>query len=288
MTINNKIIPINRLRDECIKDTQVKRFCQGQEWHYLTELPIHRDDCYLFILLEQGSGSMNIDFKEIRLDESGLCIVCPGQIHYNIRGENVAGWLLRIDGTCMSDDCSKMLEDILLQTNAYTIPEGVKGDCISIIKMLDKCLAGVSDFPLKNKIASSLLNTFLDYVVSIGMMNLSESISYNSRQEQICSEFKKLLRSNVILSKSPSFYAERLCISESYLNEVIKRNTGFNVSWWIRDRVILEAKRLLSFTDQTVLQVAYALGYDDHIYFSKLFKQHTGVTPSMFRMDYYK
>lgn len=288
MTTNNKIIPINRLRDECDKGIHVKRFCQGPDWLYLTGLPVHRDDSYLFILLEQGLGTMDIDFKEVHLTNAELCIVHPGQIHYNIKGENAAGWLLRVDGTSMSDDCSKMLEDIFLQANAYTIPEGVRDDCISIIKMLDKCLAYISDFPLKNKIANSLLNTFLNYVVSIGMMNLSESISYNSRQEQICAEFKKLLINNVILSKSPSFYAERLCLSESYLNEVVKRNTGFNVSWWIRDRVILEAKRLLSFTDQTVQQVAYALGYDDHIYFSKLFKQHTGVTPSMFRMDYHK
>lgn len=172
MTTNNKIIPINRLRDECIKDTQVKRFCQGQEWHYLTELPVHRDDCYLFILLEQGSSSMNIDFKEIRLDEYGFCIVRPGQIHYNIKGENVAGWLLRVAGTCMSDDCSKMLEDILLQTNTYTIPEGVRDDCISIIRMLDKCLANVSDFPLKNKRAGSLLNTIHRYDEPFGIYGL--------------------------------------------------------------------------------------------------------------------
>lgn len=288
MTTHNKIIPINRLRDECDKGIHVKRFCQGPDWCYLTRLPVHRDDSYLFILLEQGFGTMDIDFKKMRLTKAEICIVRPGQIHYNIKGENVSGWLLMVDGTCMSDDCFKMFEDILLQTNTFTIPKSMRDDCIYLLKMLDKCLANVSDFPLKNKIAGSLLNTFLNYVVSIGVMNQPESMSYNSRQEQICAEFKKLLISNVILSKSPSFYAARLCISESYLNEVIKRNTGFNVSYWIRDRVILEAKRLLSFTDQTVQQVAYALGYDDHIYFSKLFKQHTGVTPSMFRMDYHK
>lgn len=288
MATNNKIIPINRLRDECDKGIHVKWFCQSSDWHYLTGLPVHRDDCYLFILLKQGCGSMDIDFKKIHLTKSKLCIVRPGQIHYNIEGKNVAGWLLRVDGTSMSDDCSRMLEDILLQTNTFTIPEGAFDDCISIIRLLDKCLANVSDFPLKNMIVSSLLNAFLNYVVSVGVMNLSGAISYNSRQEKICAEFKKLLINNIILSKSPSFYAERLCISESYLNEVIKRNTGFNVSYWIRDRVILEAKRLLSFTDQTVQQVAYALGYDDHIYFSKLFKQHTGVPPSVFRMNYHK
>lgn len=287
-TNNNKIIPINRLRDEYHKDFQVKRFCQGQDWHYLTELPVHRDDCYLFILLEQGSGSMNIDFKEIHLTEFGLCIVRPGQIHYNIKGENVSGWILRVDGTRINNDCLTMLEDILLQTNTFSTSEDMRIDCISLIKMLNKCLTGLSASPQRNKIATSLLNAFLYYVISICTTNLQNFISHNSRSDQICGDFKKLLANNIILSKSPSFYAERLCISESYLNEVVKRNTGFNVSYWIRDKVILEAKRLLSFTDKTIQQIAYDLGYDDHIYFTKLFKQHTGVTPSVFRKDYHK
>ncbi|MDE6348465.1 MAG: hypothetical protein K2L60_07400 [Bacteroides sp.] len=98
----------------------------------------------------------------------------------------------------------------------------MKDDCISLIKMLGKCLAGASDFPLKNKIAGSLLNSFLHYVLSIGAMRLPASMSYGSRQEQICAEFKKLFIGNVVLFKSLSFYAERLCISESYFNSPLK------------------------------------------------------------------
>lgn len=288
MDADNKNIPINRLRDESMKDFQVKRFCQGTDWHHLAGLPVHRDDCYLFILLERGAGTMNIDFKEVRMEGCGLCIVRPGQIHHNIRGTGACGWLLRADGACFGDGCLKALEDILFRSSTFSVPEDMMADCVSLIKMLDKCLSEERGFPLKGKVAGSLLDTFLHYAVAACMTDVPEPMPYGSRQEQICGEFRKLLGSNVILSKSPSFYAGRLCISEAYLNEVVKRSTGFNVSWWIRDRVILEAKRLLSFTGQTVRQVANALGYDDHIYFTRLFKRHTGMTPSDFRRDYHK
>ncbi|MDE6348464.1 MAG: hypothetical protein K2L60_07395 [Bacteroides sp.] len=91
MIADNKMIPINRLRDECNRDVHVKWFCQGPDWHYLTELPVHRDDNYLFILLEHGFGFMNVDFKEVHLTDAGLCIVRPGQIHYNIKGRRWPG-----------------------------------------------------------------------------------------------------------------------------------------------------------------------------------------------------
>ena len=55
------------------------------------------------------------------------------------------------------------------------------------------------------------------------------------------------------------------------------------VSYWIQHELVLEAKRLLYYSDLTVKEVAFALGYDDHAYFSRLFSKVTGMSPGSFR-----
>lgn len=74
-----------------------------------------------------------------------------------------------------------------------------------------------------------------------------------------------------------------LNITPLYLNEIVKEITGFPASYWIQQETILEARRLLYYTDLDIKQIAYRLGYDDHAYFSRFFKKSTGNTASQFR-----
>lgn len=105
---------------------------------------------------------------------------------------------------------------------------------------------------------------------------------------ELSQQFKKLLARHVQTQKSPSAYAAMLNVSETYLNEALKKTTGLSVSYWILNEVMLEAKRLLYYSDQNVKQIAHNLGYEDHAYFSRLFKKAEGVTPLTFRDCYHK
>jgi YesN/AraC family two-component response regulator len=83
--------------------------------------------------------------------------------------------------------------------------------------------------------------------------------------------------------KRPADYAEVLNISVAYLNECVKNVTGFSVSHHIQQRIILEAKRLLYHSDNSVKEIAAELGYDDYPYFSRLFVKVAGITALTFR-----
>ena len=63
----------------------------------------------------------------------------------------------------------------------------------------------------------------------------------------------------------------------------MKAVTGMNVTVYIKNEVVLQAKRLLVHTDLTVKEISYRLGIEDHAYFSRLFLQATGVSPTAFR-----
>ena len=71
--------------------------------------------------------------------------------------------------------------------------------------------------------------------------------------------------------------------SVPYLNEVIKEQTGYPVSYWIQQEILQEAKRLLYYTPMNSKEIAFSLGYDDYAYFPRFFKKNVGVTPLGFR-----
>jgi AraC family transcriptional activator of pobA len=99
-------------------------------------------------------------------------------------------------------------------------------------------------------------------------------------------QFQVLLRAQFRQVKRPAAYAAQLAISPAYLAEVVKKTTGLAVGYWITQQVLLEAKRLLCYTDLDIKQIAQEVGLTDSAYFAKLFKQQCCLTPTAFRVKY--
>jgi AraC-like DNA-binding protein len=86
--------------------------------------------------------------------------------------------------------------------------------------------------------------------------------------------------------KLPKLYAQMLFITPNHLNSLCKKVVGTNATELIKDRVILEAKRLLTHTTMTVTQIAYELGFEDNSHFGKYFKSVVNETPEKFRTQF--
>ena len=86
--------------------------------------------------------------------------------------------------------------------------------------------------------------------------------------------------------KSALFYANKLNISTKHLNRITKISLGKTTSNLISERVILEAKRLLIHSKNSLSSVAETLGYEDYAYFSRVFKQKTKSTPQGFKKQF--
>lgn len=135
-------------------------------------------------------------------------------------------------------------------------------------------------------ILHSLASACIGMIAEIYQANEPELTQQGSRPEMITRQFRKLLNESYKTRKNPSQYASALCISLSYLNEVVKAVSGFPVSYWIHHEIILEAKRLLYYSDLSIKEIAFSLGYEDHAYFSRLFTKVTGISAVAFRRRY--
>jgi len=78
-------------------------------------------------------------------------------------------------------------------------------------------------------------------------------------------------------------YAGALSLSITHLNRVTRAISGQSAARFIESRQFHEACRLLAYTQMTVAEVGYALGFDDPAYFSRAFRRQTGETPSLYR-----
>lgn len=105
----------------------------------------------------------------------------------------------------------------------------------------------------------------------------------STRNTQITRDFKELLYNEIKETQSAASFAEKLNVSPNHLNKSIKATTGKTAKELINEAFILEAKNLLFETDLSIAEVSQELGLEDAAYFSRLFRQHSGMTPQEFR-----
>ena len=77
--------------------------------------------------------------------------------------------------------------------------------------------------------------------------------------------------------------AHLLHLSSSYFSSLFKKETGVNFSTYLSQVRIEESKKLLKNTNYTIMQIAMEVGFEDQSYFTKVFKNNTGLTPKEFR-----
>jgi AraC family transcriptional activator of pobA len=83
--------------------------------------------------------------------------------------------------------------------------------------------------------------------------------------------------------RTPQDFAETLAVHPNYLNRAVKEVTGKPTIVHISQRIAAEAKALLLYTDWTVADIAYSLGFEYPTYFNNFFKRITGITPNSLR-----
>ncbi|KAF0151966.1 MAG: helix-turn-helix domain-containing protein [Ignavibacteria bacterium] len=97
--------------------------------------------------------------------------------------------------------------------------------------------------------------------------------------------FLKILEENYHRPENVEFYAEKLFMSARNLNTICQQVMEKSVSEIIEIRKLIEAKNLLTYSDKTISEIGFELGYNEKSYFTNVFKKRTGQTPSEFREE---
>lgn len=242
----------------------------------------HRHDYHVFLFLEQGALEVEVDFTRYLLNTSSLLYTSPGQVHKNIDFKEIQYYVLAIKSEYITPEYKTVIEDMFLQTRFIQLVEkevqllkNTAELCADIYQKRDLSFYATA---LKNSV-NVYISLFLEHYLNQDHTGIS-----SNRFEKITLRFIKELDLHFAQHKRPSYYANVLHISTTYLNECVTQTLGLSASKVIQERVILEAKRLLFYTDSSVKEIALALGYEDYSYFSRLFFKNEACSPREFRI----
>lgn len=246
----------------------------------------HRHNFYQIALFTEGTGIHSIDFHNFAIRPYQIYFMIPGQVHrWDIEGE-VNGYVINCSSSFFQSFLSKsdFLDDFAffngtVQDSVIQIPEEMHGKITVLFEELFLEGNGNREFGMI-MVRALMIKVFILIARLNETTNKEISNSYNY---MLLKNFRKLIESNFVVNKLPKDYAELLYITPNHLNALCKDLLGISAGEVIRNRIFLEAKRLLINRDLTITEISDYLNFTDNSYFSKSFKKHVGLAPELFR-----
>jgi len=246
----------------------------------------HSHSYYQLIWFYDNGGEHFIDFKSFEVKKNSLYFIAKGQIHFFDKRTNYDGVLLHFNETFLLQDSKdiafflnyKLFNDS--ESPFFQIPSDLLEEMKTYLDQIKIELSNTHAFGheaiLSNVVKSLLIRVEREKRKQTGAYVLSSN-------SLTLASFRILLEANYRKHWAVSAYAQELNVSTKTLNNLVKNATGKTSSTLISNRIILEAKRRLSHSNDQVNEIGYYLGFNDSSYFVKYFKKHAHLTPSEYR-----
>lgn len=198
---------------------------------------------------------------------------------------SLSGYLLYLPGNILNHPTFKNLHITEIRIlNTREIPKinlspGIEKRIQAILEMLDELIG--THLKHREDAFLSLLYTF--FVYCDGKCNINSVISDNNAKSALVYKFKKGIDKYISQYHEVGQYAGILNVSDKYLNECVKEVLRVNAKNLIDEQLVMRARHGLKFTDKTVKEISFDLGFSSPDYFSYFFKKQTGITPSQLR-----
>jgi len=247
-------------------------------------------DAYSIYWIKNGSGIYHIDFENYSFKSNTLFFLSPGQV-FSVDSEAIEEayklTFLR-DFYCIQTHDKEVACNGVLFNNIYDTPflqpsenDTIKLEFIitSLVDELKQSKTGQYDM------LQAYLKQFIVHAVRIKKEHYQIKDDVES---QLFKDFSLLVEQNYKTLHSVTEYANRLGLSPKSLTKHFQKIGSLTPSDFIKNRIILEAKRQLIYSSDSVKQIAFTLGFNDPAYFTRFFTKSTTKSPLLFKTDYKK
>lgn len=249
------------------------------------EIP-HRHNYFVIIWVKKASGTHLIDLEKYQLEDNTVYCITPGQVHLLKTNGTPDGYVISFTAEFLG--AGEANYDLLFNTGLfYTFSHSpvIKVNSAISAEMEDAVAKMMKEFGnfflLRAEILRGFLKIFLIYLTR--QFENPPANEAASKSVELVKHFFALIEKHYTTKKMVADYAEELAVTPNHLNEVVKKVTGFPASHHIQQRIILEAKRQAVYSNVTMKEIAWHLGFDDTAHFSKFFKNASGESFSDFR-----
>jgi AraC-like DNA-binding protein len=285
MTQSIPVYDICSLSDVRQDDLLVSRFAPYLEAHKNLFFP-HRHSFYHLVLFTHGAGTHTIDFESYDVKPGQIYFMIPGQVHSWHFDGFTDGYIINFS--------ANFIQSFVLQPgylDGFSFFSGNLNDAVVNLpnenfvaaqNLLEAILTEITKPAAQGSDMVRLL--MLQLFIGINRLNATPQqagkLSYN---QTLIKNFQVLIEQHYADIKLPMDYAALLYITPNHLNAVCKDLLGMPAGEVIRNRTLLEAKRLLTNPKLSITDIAFKLNFSDNSYFTKFFKKSAGMNPEDFR-----
>lgn len=244
----------------------------------------HRD-LHQLLLIFAGGGRMQAETQQFDFQAPALLVAPAGVVHGFAFTPETQGYVVTLADTLLRDlsreepvfrslfqtpACASLADDPMhTQELADTVPK------------LRREL--VWKAPASGAAAAARLMTVLVSAVRALHEPPAALSAATSARAGLVARFRERMESHLRGGLSIALYAKALSVTPARLRAACLEVTGKPPARVLEDRLLLEAKRNLTYTNMTVAETAYYLGFADPAYFSRFFSKHAGESPASFR-----
>lgn len=248
----------------------------------------HRVNFYYIIWFKKKASNHIIDFKTVEIIPYDLVFLGKDTVQCFDDQDFYKGKAILFTEKffCKSESDTSFLNSTLLFNNFFSISKlNIKenpDEFATILSAMEKELSNSFD-SYQEKLLKNHLHNMMLLSERMKKQQGTSLLSNDPTLLDSLSSFKQLLEKHFKNKKQVSFYAQELLINPKKLTQITTRTLGKTPKKIIDDRIILEAKRLLVYSDNNIKEIAHELGFDESTNFIKFFKNHSSITPKDFK-----
>lgn len=251
----------------------------------------HSHNFYLCILFTKGAGIHEIDFNSYDINPGNIFFLKPGQVHSWKFNTEPEGFIFFHSKEFY--EMHYVLHELKTFPFYYSyqnppfikISENIQEITFKFQHLLQEYRG--SEALKEVKIVSCITDIYIT-LTRLYTSNVDVEDFSHPSYLKILESFEKLIEQNYENQKLPKFYADQLNMTTRHLNRIVKETVNKTTNQLISERVILEAKRLICHSDNSLVSISEILGFNDYAYFSRHFKNKTGIKPIDFQKTYNK
>ncbi|MDF2455218.1 MAG: AraC family transcriptional regulator [Cytophagaceae bacterium] len=246
----------------------------------------HKHSTYIAVLFTKGKGEHQIDYSTYAVKQGSLFLLQPGQVHCWKLSKDAAGYVFF--------HTKEFYDSIFVNRKLHDFPffflDSNKPVIYCSKKELDTVVPIFEEINAEHQTQLPLVKSKLGSLVDLLYINLSRYYLNNQDIHPAHSstylkvqKLQRLIDAHFRTDKLPKEYAERMHMTTRHLGRLCQELLNKTTTELIAERLIIEAKRLLTHSDLPISAVSEQLGFEDYSYFIRFFKKQVGQSPKQFQ-----
>ena len=237
---------------------------------------------YVICIGHRGRIQLMYDDQSDYSEKQTVGVIFPNHsVSMVSKTEDYLATLIVVDASVLNDP---MLQIINQMRYRYELHPCVKLDKHEY-RMITDVVEGMREIKrLELPDSRMLMRRLLEFLLRLLSHYRKNKLNETTSNKRVSMQFHSDLTQHFRKHPDVGFYAERAFITPKYFSALVKQETGYNANYWIRVKIITEAKMLLHVRrDLSIQAIAEMLGFGEQASFSRYFKRETGMSPTEFR-----